>query len=65
MITLWLHHESECGGRYDAEPTEAEQLSGAANLVEYYVRIDVYIHWMRRGYDVDWLPPEWVLALFD
>lgn len=65
MKTLWLHHESGCGGRLEEEPGNDDFAMGDANLVEYHVRMEVYIHWMRQGYEVDWVPPEWVLALFD
>lgn len=65
MKTLWIHHESGCGGRSAAELTEEEQLIGLANLVEYHVRMEVYVHWLRQGYDMDWHPPEWILDLYD
>ncbi|MCS5737483.1 hypothetical protein [Herbiconiux daphne] len=62
---LWIHHESGCGGRLNAELSDEQFLAGSSNLVEYYVRTEVYVHWLRSGYDMDWRPPEWILALYD
>lgn len=65
MKTLWLHHESGCGGRLEEEPDCEDVSDGARDLVEYYVRMEVYVRWLRQGYDLDWQPPAWVLDLYD
>lgn len=63
MKILWLHHESGCGGRTPNEE-QFENLVQSCPLVDQ-VPLRVYVHWYRQGYDLDWVPPEWVLDLFD
>lgn len=64
MKTLWLHHESGCGGRAPDEE-QFENLVHACPLVEQ-VSLRVYVHWYKTGdYDLEWVPPAWALDLFD
>lgn len=56
---LWIFHESDCGGRAEAREVDAMLLNGAE-----IVSTRVYVHWWRKGYDMDWTPPEWILDVF-
>lgn len=63
MKILWLHHESGCGGRCLED--EFELFIAACPLVER-VSLRCYVHWYKTGeFDLEWVPPEWVLDLFD
>lgn len=66
---LWLHWESGCCGRCPemSEEELAQAISGTGGCFTYDVPMRIYVKAIKSGEldDVGWMPPEWIMDLYD
>jgi len=55
---FWVSQETECGGVTQDIALEIFVHNADVSTMRNYV------HWWRKGYEMEWQPPEWILDIF-